>query len=161
VLRRRRVERRAADRYAFRLDEHDRELMGVLIPQLREPLAAGSEGEVDNALWRLFPDAYSDAEMAAEYRDMVHDDLVAGRLEALKVVESTLHADELDEEQLGCWIGVVNDWRLVLGTRLDVSEDDDLEERYDGPDGHAYALYQHLSYLLSDLVDAQLEAFPE
>ena len=30
----------------------------------------------------------------------------------------------LDETELGCWLTALNDLRLVLGTRLDVSEDD-------------------------------------
>ena len=47
-----------------------------------------------------------------------------------------------------------NDVRLVLGTRLDVSEDDDPHLDPDDPDAPAWALYYFLSGLVAELVDA-------
>ena len=47
----------------------------------------------------------------------------------------------------------LNDLRLVLGTRLDVSEDT-VEVEPDDDDAPAYAVYGYLSYLLGEVVDA-------
>jgi hypothetical protein len=53
----------------------------------------------------------------------------------------------------------MNDLRLVLGTRLDVSED--LREvDADDPDVAAYAVYDYLGYVVSEAVDALAEALP-
>ena len=47
----------------------------------------------------------------------------------------------------------VNDLRLVLGTRLDVSEESEPPPD-DHPDAETWAVYQHLSHLLAQLLDA-------
>jgi len=61
--------------------------------------------------------------------------------------------ERLDEEQLLAWMGSLNDLRLVLGTRLDVSED------MTGPDpGHPEAalleIYHYLGFLLEEVLVA-------
>ena len=48
-------------------------------------------------------------------------------------------------------MGAVNSLRLVLGTRLDVSEDMD-EVDPDHPEAPAFAVYQYLSFLLETIV---------
>jgi hypothetical protein len=74
----------------------------------------------------------------------------------LDVVESTVDADEVDDEQLGAWLGALNDLRLVLGTRLDVDEElPDLDR--DDPQAPAYAVYEYLGWLLSQVVDSLSE----
>jgi hypothetical protein len=61
----------------------------------------------------------------------------------------------LDEAQLGAWMGVVNDLRLVLGTRLDISEELDLTAvADDDPEVATFALYSYLSWLLEQMVEA-------
>ncbi len=105
-------------------------------------------------LRRLFPPAYAnDPERDAEYRSMVGDDLLARRLEAVDVVESTIDATRLSEEQLNGWMAAVNDLRLVLGTRLDVGEDDEPVDP-DHPEAAFYGAYYWLGWLLSEVVDA-------
>ena len=47
----------------------------------------------------------------------------------------------------------LNALRLVLGTRLDVGEDDDPHVDPDDPDAPAWALYYFLSALVAELVD--------
>jgi hypothetical protein len=122
------------------------------VSQLREALTA--EGE-DAALRRLFPVAYpDDPERDAGYRALVHDDLRAGRLAALDTMEGTLGDDRLDEDTVVAWMGVVNDLRLVLGTRLDVSEETELAPDPDDPRAGALAVYTYLGYVLETLVDA-------
>ena len=48
----------------------------------------------------------------------------------------------------------LNALRLVLGTRLDVSEDDEGPVRADDPNAAAYALYEFLGYLLERTVQS-------
>ena len=70
------------------------------------------------------------------------------------MVEATVDATELDAEQLAAWMGAVNDLRLVLGTKLDVSEDPMFEIPDDDPDVQAYAIYTYCSWLLEQIVEA-------
>ena len=60
----------------------------------------------------------------------------------------------LDAETAGAWMRALNALRLVLGTRLDVTEDDDRGIDPDDPDAPAWALYYFLSGLVDELVDA-------
>jgi len=138
--------------FEVRLDAVERDILRSLPPQLRDVLVE----EEDPALDRLFPSAYpDDPEREGEYRRLVHDQLLAARLDALDALESTIDADRLDEEQLLTWMRVVNDLRLLLGTRLEVTEDpDDHEMAADDPRRSAFELYHWLSWLEQEMVDA-------
>src|SRR5438093_542532 len=115
----RRVRRAGPGEYALKLPDAERTLLRALPGQLRELLVAD-----DPSVVRLFPAAYpADPGRDAEYRGLVHDDLLAQRLAAIDTVEATVDATRHDEEQLLAWLGALNDLRLVLGTRLDVSEE--------------------------------------
>ena len=153
-LRRRRIERTATGRYAIRLPARERALLGDLVEQLREVLLQSTD---DPSVRRLFPAAYhDDPDRDREYQQLVRDELLERRLAALTVLEETAQASELDEAGLAGWLTALNDLRLVIGTRLDVSEDD-LEIDPDDPDAPAFAVYHYLGMLLSEAVDA-LEA---
>lgn len=142
---------------SFEIDipSDQRDVLRSLPGQLRELLADVSPGD-DPALRRLFPTAdVDDADHAAEYERMVRDDLVAQRNAAIDAMERTLDADRLSEDELVGWLGAVNDLRLVLGTRLDVTEETteaDFSRR--DPRANAYALYVYLSYLEEQIVEA-------
>ena len=143
--------------FEVRLSGAERRLLASLVPQLRAALQADSEagGARDPTLRRLFPAAYPDDERRdLEYRSMVHDDLLARRHAALDALESTLDATRLDEEGLLAWMGAVNDLRLVLGTRLDVSEESELVPDPGDPDAPALAVYGYLGYLLESMLSA-------
>ena len=137
--------------FRLRLTKEERDVLRHLPQQLREVL----DGE-DPAARRLFPPAYQDEpDREAEYRRMVHDELLAGRRRALEVMEATVDARRLDEEQLTAWLGALNDIRLVLGTRLDVAEDDyDLDLPEDDPRAPAMGLYHYLGWLEAQAVEA-------
>jgi hypothetical protein len=154
---RRRVSRTKAGTYALRLPGPERELLADLVDQLRELLVVTTD---DPSVRRLFPTAYhEDPERDREYQQLVRDELLERRLAALTTVEETAAADELDEDQLTAWLTALNDLRLVLGTRLDVSEDqEDMAE--DDPDAPVMAVYGYLSVLLGDVVDALAEDLP-
>lgn len=149
--------RRTRGGYEVHISDEERELVSQLIPQLRDLLlATGGDPTADPTVRRLFPAAYpDDAERDTEYHALMRDDLLARHLEQLDVLEQSAGADRLTEEELHAWIGAVNDLRLVLGTRLDVSEDDtgdDLDES--SPDQVPLAVYHYLGHLLGELVDA-------
>ena len=124
-----------------------RDLLDELEPQLADP--------DDSALRRLFPPAYSDDESDEQYRSLVRDQLVSGRAKSLATVRATLGEKTLTAKQADEWLRALNDLRLVLGTRLDVTEDldygaIDLNE----PRGRDLAVYGYLSWLQEQLVDA-------
>ena len=163
----------------LREDEH-----GVLLHVLREmlelvtddgndevdddPLARavgiGTATEVpdDPALARLFPDAYADdAEASADFRRYTEQGLRerkrAGLQTALDSLGETPHRIELDQDQAYAWLGAINDIRLVLGERLDVSEEIDevlADLADDDPRLPLFWVYDRLSWLQDTLVEA-------
>ena len=148
-----RVRRGRGGGYDLDLPAGERELLRSLPGQLRE-LFETAPG--DPAVGRLFPPAYEDdPQKNAEYEELTRNDLVSGRLGALRVMEETAGAEHLEEEQLAAWLGAVNDLRLVLGTRLDVTE-----ETYErppvekGPDAEAFAVFVYLGMLEEQIVEA-------
>jgi len=155
---RRPVRRTSTGTYKVHLATSERDLLANLADQLRDLLTETTD---DPTVRRLFPTAYNeDAERDREYQQLVRDELLERRLAALAMVETTLAADELTEEELTGWLTALNDLRLVLGTRLDVTED--LSEiAADDPDAPAYAVYEYLGYLLSHVVDALSLGLPE
>jgi len=149
------VRRRRNGEYELHLSEDERDLVRSLTGQLRQ-LLEGNEQRPDPSLRRLFPAAYTeDDERDAEYQRLMHDDLLAHRLGCLVVVEQTLEADRLAEDQLVAWMAALNDLRLVLGTRLDISEETDvLDPDPADPNAAAIAVYGWLGWLLEHVIDA-------
>jgi hypothetical protein len=147
----RRVKRTRKGEYQLRLPPEERELLRDLPAQLRELLTSD-----DPALRRLFPPAYKDdVALEAEYRHYMGDDLLASHERSLQAMEDTIDADVVDEEQLLGWLGALNDLRLVLGTRIDVTEDMyEREMEPDDPRAPSFAVYTYLGWLQEQVVDA-------
>lgn len=139
--------------FSLNLREEERALIAAIVPDLRALLA---DDPGDEMLTRLFPTAVpDDPEAEAEYREMVRDELVSKRMARLDTVAELAEATVLDREQLAAWMGAVNDVRLVLGTRLEVTEDDEFEEAdEDDPESVARSAYWYLGWLLEHLVEA-------
>jgi Domain of unknown function (DUF2017) len=152
-MRRRIVARKG--RYEVRLPDEERALVRGLLGDLRALLSLGPE---DPRVRRLFPEAYADdADREAEYRRLTLEELQSGRLAAVDVVEATVDERRLTADQLTAWMQAVNALRLVLGTMLDIREDDQsLSLDRDHPDAPTMALYGYLGVLLEELVEAQL-----
>lgn len=146
----RRVRRTRRGDFEIRLPDNERQLLTTVVPQLRALL----DGDLaDPGLRRLFPTAYpDDPERDEEYQRLVRDDLADRRRAAVNTVLATLDRTRLDEAELLAWMSAVNDLRLVLGTRLDVSEDMDLTPDPRDPNGPALALYLYLGQLLESIV---------
>ncbi|WP_405713086.1 MULTISPECIES: DUF2017 domain-containing protein [unclassified Streptomyces] len=112
-----------------------------------DPLAAlfaqgPSEPPADPALARLFPEAYGDQDSelraaSAEFRRFTENDLRARkRTDALALVRTldslTVAGDdsavlELTGDECRNWLGALNDLRITIGTRLEVSDEDEGE----------------------------------
>ncbi|WP_318203300.1 DUF2017 domain-containing protein [Streptomyces sp. SCL15-4] len=126
---------------------------------LAELFADGpSEPPADPVLRRLFPDAYSDPDKApaspaeaeqrrahsAEFRRYTENDLRAGKREnALGVIRSldALAAAgeggavlKLTREESRQWLGALNDLRLAIGARLEITDEDDTDLLYRLPE---------------------------
>ncbi|MFJ5710260.1 MULTISPECIES: DUF2017 domain-containing protein [unclassified Streptomyces] len=120
-----------------------------------DPLAAlfaegPSEPPSDPALRRLFPDAYADDSeelraAAADFRRFTENDLRARKREdALAVVRALdgLASEgpeesavlKLTPDESRSWLGTLNDLRLTIATRLDITEDEESERLYRLPD---------------------------
>jgi hypothetical protein len=135
-----------------RVEDGLRTLVGSLTDQLREVLLVDDTDE----LRRLYPTAYpDDAELQAEFDGIVHDQLLMSRLDAIDVVEATLNHDELTVDQADAWLTTINQIRLVLGTRLDVGEEDDPVIDEDDERAPAQMIYQVMSHVLEDLTVAR------
>ena len=150
-----RMVRRGRDgTFQLRISDDERDLIAGLAGQLRDLLMS----DETDGLERLFPPGYAnDPEREQEYQQLTHDELLTKRLASVDVVEDTVTNTRLDEDQLNAWMGAVNDLRLVLGTRLDVSEDMDPIPAVDDPDAPMLVLYGYLGYLLETIVDALAE----
>ena len=141
-------------------------LLGASEPVSEDPLAAMvglPSGPVstpdDPALARLLPDAYGDDdEAAAEFRRYTEVDLRAGKrlaaTNALDDLAPLLHSGGklvLDRDRADSWLSWLNDIRLVLGTRLDVTEDLD-EVAEDDPREPALQVYSWLGWVQESLL---------
>ena len=152
------------DTLTVSLAEEELGLLRALPEQLREVF----EDDVDDpARARLFPRAYLDptAETEeAEWQALVGPSLLRERLDALELITVTLSRAELvrdgwqidlTPDEVQAWLGVLNDTRLVLGTRLGVTEKERVLDPAD-PDAGGYALYQWLTWVQGDLVEELL-----
>lgn len=108
----------------------------------------------DPATRRLTPTAYvDDPALDEEYRKMIGDDLQSSQLAAFDVVEHSIDGSTISRDELEAWMRSVNAVRLVIGTQLDVGEDEPLVDKTD-PDYPRYVVYHFLSNLLAWIVDA-------
>ena len=137
-----------------RLDDKFRDLLRRVTEELREMLIVDEMDE----LRRLYPTAYPDDEkLEAEYRSMVHDQLLMSRLDGIDKVQATLNDETLSIEDADTWMNTINQCRLVLGTRLDVGEQEEAIEE-DDPDAHGKIIYQVLSMMLEELTTARIQS---
>ena len=128
----------------IRLEPEEAALVRVLMEQMLELLGErpGEDGELaalgiadkaakpdDPVLARLFPDAYQDDAAAVEFRRYTEMGLRDGKRDAAATVlgavgDARKGADVmLDQEQAQVWLRALNDVRLALGTRLDITEE--------------------------------------
>ena len=139
------IERTDAGAFVVHLGAEERDLLRRLAVQLEELLA---EEPDDPSLRRLRPRAHEDDEVESEFRALMGAYLEAGRLENLRGLAATVGQERLDAEELACWLAALNDLRLVLGTRLDVTEDS-FADGFDpaAPNAYELAVYAFLTWV--------------
>ena len=139
----------------------ERAVVGHLLDELRALLTADdadpAAAQTSPLLRRLFPTAYpDDEEKEAEYQRLMREELVTSRVVQIDAVAEMLRADEkahLDEGQVIALMQSVNAVRVVLGTMLDVGEDDEIGTGTVGDEFEAERqLYAFLSWLLDWIV---------
>ncbi len=150
------IERSRRGTYRLKLRPEERAVLRSLPAELREILESD-----DPALRRLFPPAYEDdPERQNEYESLTRRDLLTSKRAALEVMEATAGSEKLTHDELTAWLRAMNDLRLALGTRLDVTEDMDHDRMLEGPSAHAYAVYSFLGWLQEQAVAALSLAQP-
>ena len=119
----------------------------------------------DPALARLFPNAYpEDDQASAEFRRYTESDLRSGKRDRIRRALESLGTGQggrfdLDQEQAQCWLGALNDLRLVLGARFGLS-DDGQEPGSDLPPEDPMQVLVPAYYYLGYLQENLLEALP-
>ena len=143
--------------------EHEEALILRTLPdRIRKLLEAPDFG--DRVVQRLFPRAYKDPSKDAEFRELLSKDLIARKLEGAAALEKAL--DEATEEDrdsvvtltpatFDLVLACINDARLIIGTKLDITEDTwkaDVDP--EDPDAFELALLHYLSVLEENLIVA-------
>lgn len=116
----------------------------------------------DPVLARLLPDAYPDDPGAAgEFRRYTESGLRSGKVAAARTVLDTLPETggrvRLSADEAQAWLRSLNDIRLALGVRLNVTEDRDalLEQAgQGGPQATGLWIYDWLTLIQETLVEA-------
>jgi hypothetical protein len=143
---------RVPDGVRLDLPDDERELLRQVAGEVRDLVR---EAPDDPGVERLFPRAHEDDALEEQYRELTRDQLASGRERALETIVETAASTLLSADEADAWLRGVNDARLVLGTRLDVTEDFDWEAvGLDHPHAQELALYAYLSWLQEQLVEA-------
>ncbi|MCA1691934.1 MAG: DUF2017 family protein [Acidimicrobiales bacterium] len=148
----RRIRRLRKGGVELRLPEVERAFLRSLAPEMREVFGTAD----DPAMARLFPIAYpEDEERQEEYRLLAHTELMESHLAALATLEASADSEHLSPEEADHWMRALNEVRLVLGSRLDVSEEGhERPVEADDPRAPVFAAYDYLSMLQGELVEA-------
>jgi len=171
-------------RYTAWLEPAEASLIADLVDQVRQLLAARrtetpadplaaitgmtlgpSTPPIDPAVARLLPDFHADdAELSAGLRVLHEPELIAAKDAAAVALLDSLPRGggqvRLDEEAAGSWIAALNDVRLALGVRLEITDEDAPPPGADDPESAEAAMfhtYRWLSAVQDSLVTALLD----
>ncbi|HWJ60718.1 MAG TPA: DUF2017 family protein [Acidimicrobiales bacterium] len=149
------VKRRADGDFDLTLDADRRDVLVSLLGQLRELL----ESQPDHPnLTRLHPPAYLDDQDAdAAYQLLAGEELRDSQRRSIDAVIESLGRDRLTEDELWAWVQSLNGVRLVVGTRLDITEDDhgpSLRAAADPEDRSLWVVYDFTTQIQHDVVEA-------
>ena len=142
------------DLFEITLTVDERSTLLSFVDQLSDILAMGPD---DARLRRLFPTAYHEnPDHDAEYQGYMRDELTQSRSASIAIVKEVLESTDLiTAAQLHAFMTVLNNLRLVLGTLLDVGEDDfedDIDEN--DPAFGQWQLYGYLGWLMEWTISA-------
>ena len=130
--------------YRIHLEDNEKELLTALTSQARHLILKD-----DPATKRLFPPAHMEGgKYEDEYRQMAGGELRESHLDTLKAFAAT--KEYISREELEQWMGAVEILRLLLGTKLAITEDMDIDDDMDPQ----MALYHYLTWLQDQMVTA-------
>lgn len=124
----------------------------------------------DPVVGRLFPDVYpDDPENSAEYRHYTEGDLKTAKIDQAGAILAALPGRgggtvRLDAEEAETWLRAINDVRLAMAVRLEITAETDIEEELgqavsaDPASGRVFQLsvYAYLGYLQESLLQAMI-----
>ena len=149
------VKRRSDGRFDIHLGDNEREVLALLLADLSSQL---DDGPDHPNLLRLRPPAYLDDDEAdAGYQLLAGEELRTSRQASIALVIESLTRTEATEEELWAWMQALNAVRLVVGTRLDITDDDH------GPFGRPgqppeqdalWAVYDFTTFVQHEVVEA-------
>ena len=169
-------QRTATGRVVLRVDDVERGLLMSVARQVmdlvqpaeaspdQDPLAAQLgwvDGDVgisdDPAVARLLPDAYDDPDDARDFRRFTENDLRQSKMQhAMTVVDEIERSGEkVSVASTDSWLGLLNDARIAIGTRIQISEDNHEELAGlpdDDPRSGLFHVYDWLTFLQESLV---------
>ena len=169
-------QRTATGRVVLRVDDVERGLLMSVARQVmdlvqpaeaspdQDPLASQLgwvDGDVgisdDPAVARLLPDAYDDPDDARDFRRFTENDLRQSKMQhAMTVVEEIERSGEkVAVTSTDSWLGLLNDARIAIGTRIQISEDNHEELAGlpdDDPRSGLFHVYDWLTFLQESLV---------
>jgi hypothetical protein len=122
----------------------------------------------DPVVGRLFPDVYPDAPReSADFRRFTEGDLKTLKIDQAGAILAALPEEgggevRLDPEAAEAWLRALNDARLALGIRLDITDDTLLDMEFDeavredpaSPRVFQLSVYSYLGYLQDSLLSA-------
>ena len=161
-------ERDDAGRLVLTMHAGDAQALADVAANVRELLQAPPDDNPVTA--RLFPHAYTDPteeDAEREWQELVHPDLVLGKVAALDDMRSLLEDARglgdvvqltLDADREARLLSAVNDIRLTLGAALGITADTELD---DIPPGDPRGLFNWLGAFEEALVELLLEGLPD
>ena len=171
-------------RYTGWLEPAEASLIADLVDQVRQLLAARrsetptdplaamtgmtlgpATPPTDPAVARLLPNFHAeDADLSAGLRVLHEPELIAAKDAAAVALLDSLPRGggqvRLDEDTAASWIAALNDVRLALGVRLEITDDDTAPPGVDDPEtpeAAMFATYRWLSAVQDSLVTALLD----
>ena len=154
----------AGPKFRLNFEPEERELLIRLLGEMKDLLTAEVTEVTAPLLHRLFPPAFrDDPEKEAEYQRLMREELVTSRVVWAELVTAMLTADpdtgrlaDLSKPDTMAFMQSLNAVRLVLGTMLDITDDDSAEQA-DMDDSHEFQLYGYLGWLLEWTVQSLSE----
>jgi hypothetical protein len=151
-----RIVTRSGSGFVLHIGKDERDVVSRLLEELR---TMQSDPEAAEATTRLFPVVHpGDVEQEAEYQRLMRDELITSRAAgidtAVEVLSRPGRKVAIDADEMLAFVRAVNSVRLVLGTILEVSEDDDLDAPPELVESPEYQLYGYLSYVLDACIRA-------
>lgn len=142
----------------MQLEQVESALLDTLLDDLDG--AIGTLPLNDPVRQRLFPAGYQDDDAAGEFRELTESSLRDSKTQRVGQCRAELPDGagtlELSAEDAERWLTVLNDLRLAIGTRLEITEDEPMEVDPASSDAQTRAVYHWLTALQDSLVNAAM-----